>query len=380
MLKRIIVLSPSLVITYIFVIVAALDKIACAFPDVPKSAVQLLSALPSLLAIPVILISGSLCSRFSKKLIIIASLLLMTIGGLFPLAFHSEFWMLMAGAVVIGVGYGGLSSLTSALIVEHFDGKEQTALLSCQGTVIGVGGMLFSLLAGRLILGEWWHIYFAYLLLIPILVLSLFLPRGELTAPNCKNYGSLLNKKMTLVLLQGVLFNIFFFTFQSNIAMLIAQLSIGSERLASNALFIHSIMGILSGFIGGRLLEKYQQRSLAVFMMIAGVGILSVFLLPSTAAIYLSAIAVGFTHSLRMSAGYLKAKSAAAPDAATAAISAYCAICQAGQFFSPIVVNWICSGLGFAIEKRFLLAGAGMILLSFISLLLENQAEYSRCS
>ena len=376
-MKRLIVLAPSLVITYIFVIAAALDKIACAFPEVPESVVQLLSSLPSLLAIPVILISGFLCSRFTKKTIIIVSLLLMTAGGLFPLAFHSAFWMLMAGAVIIGIGYGGLSSLTSALIVEHFEGREQTTLLSFQGTVIGIGGMLFSLLAGRLVLGEWWHVYFAYLLLLPVLALSLLLPRGKLAVPGRKRAGTLRTRRMALVLIQGLLFNLFFFTFQTNIAMLISRHSIGDAALASRALFVHSIMGILSGFAGGRLLERYRERALAVFMLIAGGGIFSVYLLPHASTVYLSAIAVGFTHSLRMSAGYLKAKAAASDDASTAAISLYCAICQAGQFLSPIVIHWISGGAG--IERRFLLAGTAMILLSAVSLLLERRPSAETC-
>lgn len=377
MLRYILVLAPSLAMSYIFVIVAALDKIASAFPDISESVVQLLSTLPSLLSIPVILISGSLCSRFRKKIIVIGALFLMLAGGLLPIVCHSEFWMLMASAVIMGIGYGGLSPLTAALIVENAaNAKEEAVLLSFQGTVIGVGGILFSFLIGRLIWGEWWHIYFAYFLIVPVLAMSFLLPQGNLTALRREKLSGFWNIRMVAILVQGLMFSLFSSTYQINLAMLISQLSIGDDSLASNALSVYSVLSMLSNFAGGWLMAKFKEHSLSVFMLVTGDGILSVSLFLGVATIYLSAVAVGFIHNLRMVAGYIKTKAAVPANASTKAIFVYCDTAMVGQFLSPVVINWMSNGLGLVIERRYLLSGTAILILAAISLYLEKQPTH----
>ena len=51
MKKAITVLAPSFIITYILAVAAGLGQIAQAFPDRSESAVQLLTSLPSLIAL-----------------------------------------------------------------------------------------------------------------------------------------------------------------------------------------------------------------------------------------------------------------------------------------------------------------------------------------
>ena len=155
-MKRITVLSPSFALTSIVAVSSALAKIAEAFPDVGVSAIQLLSTLPSLIAIAVILLSVVLSSYNPKKWIVAASLGLMLIGGVLPLFFHARYAQLVVASVIFGLGYGGISPLTTALIHEHFPKEEQPMMLGLQSAVIGIGGVLFSFLGGKLVAIQWW--------------------------------------------------------------------------------------------------------------------------------------------------------------------------------------------------------------------------------
>lgn len=117
--KRITVLSPSLTLTSIVALSSALAKIAQAFPEVSVSAVQTLTTLPSLIAVVVILLSGYLSSWLRKKRIVVISVGLMLAGGLMPLVFHQNFTQLVFAGIVFGLGYGGVSPMTTALIHER---------------------------------------------------------------------------------------------------------------------------------------------------------------------------------------------------------------------------------------------------------------------
>ena len=167
MKKAITVLAPSFVLTSILAIASGLSAFAAAFPELSLATVQMLTALPSLIGMPIILLSGALCSCFSKKEIVTASVSLMIVGGLGPLLFHNAFYQLVVFSVLFGIGFGGISPLTTALIREHFSADQQQTMLGYQSAVIGIGGALFSFLGGKLASDCWWHAYFAYLLLLP---------------------------------------------------------------------------------------------------------------------------------------------------------------------------------------------------------------------
>lgn len=115
-LKRVTVLSPSFALTSIVAVSSALAKIAQAFPDVSISSVQMLTTLPSLIAIAVILLSGVLSSWITKKRIVAISMGFMLVGGVMPVVFHQHFYQLVIACIIFGLGYGGISPLTTALI------------------------------------------------------------------------------------------------------------------------------------------------------------------------------------------------------------------------------------------------------------------------
>lgn len=374
-LKRITVLSSSFALTSIVAVASALAKIAEAFPNVGISAVQMLTVLPSLIAILVILLSGVLSSWITKKQIVVVSMALMLVGGLLPVVLHDHFYQLVIASVIFGLGYGGISPLTTALIHEHYSQEEQPAMLGFQSAVIGLGGVLFSYLGGRLAAVRWWYAYFAYLLFIPILILILFLPKGQVSERGKGGaFWKLWNRRLLFYVVQSLLFGIFFFTFQTNIALLIENRGLGGPEAAGTVLSLQSAFGIISGVLGGKILGKLKNMSLPTIFLVAACGLLTIYFSGSIAPIYLAAASIGFVFSLRMPAGYLKATDSVAPVCATLAITVYCSASQAGQFLSPLCINGICDLLFLDLGQKFLLSGAALLICGLLSIWWERSS------
>ena len=372
-LKRmIIVLSPSFVLTSIAALSSAIAKIAEAFPDISISAIQSLTTLPSLIAIAVILLSGRLCSVITKKKIVVASTALMIIGGLLPLLFHDAFWQLVVASVIFGLGYGGISPLTTALIHEHYSEEEQPAMLGFQSAVIGIGGVLCSYIGGQLASVRWWYAYGAFFLFIPVFLLVLMLPKGELSAPVKETgFSSLFNSSLLFYVAQSILYAVFLYIFQTNIALLVEARKLGSSAVSGWILSTQSAAGIVSGILGGRVLGKLKNFALPAILACSSAAQLIIFFSSDLSPLFLAAAILGFFFSIRMPAGYLKATQSVPPAVATMAIAVYCSSSQAGQFLSPTAVNALSGMLGLDLEEKFLMGGICMLTIAAVSLIWE---------
>ena len=377
--KMITVLSPSFALTSIVALSPAIASIAQAFPDTSISAVQSLTTLPSLVAIVVILLAGRLSSVVTKKRIVAFSVGLMILGGLLPLVFHQHFWQLTTAGVIFGLGYGGISPLTTALIHEHYSQEEQPTLLGFQSAVIGIGGVLFSYIGGQLAALCWWYAYGAFALFIPILVLVLMLPKGELSPPvKSVEGGGLWNSYLLFYVAQSILFAVFFYIFQTNLALLVTQRGLGGSQLSGRILSCQSAVGIVSGILGGRVLGRLREFSLPTILACTGIAQLVVYFSRSTLPLFFAAALIGFFFSIRMPAGYLKATSSVAPAAATLAISIYCSSSQVGQFLSPLAINSLGELLQLDLERKFLMGGGCLLVLALLSVLWELRCK-KRC-
>ena len=371
--KGITVLSPSFALTSIVALSPAIAEISAAFPEVSLSAVQSLTTLPSLVAILVILLAGRLSSVVTKKRIVAVSMGLMLLGGLLPLLFHRQFWQLIAAGVVFGLGYGGISPLTTALIHEHYPQDRQPAMLGLQSAVIGIGGVLFSWIGGKLAAECWWYSYGAFVLFLPILLLVLMLPKGELAPPpGAAGKGGFWNPSLLFYVGQSIFFAVFFYIFQTNLALVVEARGLGDSVLAGQILSCQSAVGIVSGVLGGRVLGKLGDYALPAILACAGVGQLVVYLSGSSAPLFLAAAIMGFFFSIRMPAGYLKSTHSVAPAAATMAIAVYCSSSQVGQFLSPTAVNGLGSLLGLGLEEKFLFGALALLAAAALSALWER--------
>ena len=363
MKKAVTVLAPSFVITYILAVAAGLGQIAQAFPDRSESAVQLLTSLPSLIALPAILLSGHLTAWFRKKQIVLFSLSVMCVAGLCPLLFHGSFYALLVAMAFTGLGYGGIAPISSALIAEHYEEDRQPYMLGLQSAVIGIGGACFSYLGGILAREQWWHVFYVFLLFIPVITISFFLPEGELSEKLGESgVKDLMNRKLIGISCLGFVFCLFFFVFQNNVATFLDGHGIGDARLAGTVLSVLSATGIISGLVCGMIINRFKQNTFPLLCLAGGIGLLTLYLFPGRGAAFLAAFILGFIFSIRMPAGYLQASSSVSAPQVTMAITVFCCVCQIGQFLSPIVNNAITGWLRVSADSQFLIGAIAMLI------------------
>lgn len=125
-------------------------------------------------------IVGYLSDRFSRKIVILPSLILYGLGGLlagFAAASfsHSYVWILI-GRILQGIGAAGTAPIAMALTGDLFKGGEQSRVLGIFEASNGMGKVLSPILGSLLGLMVWYAVFFAFpaVCLIAILLVWMF--------------------------------------------------------------------------------------------------------------------------------------------------------------------------------------------------------------
>ncbi len=364
-MRTLTILAPSFALMSVSALSPALGKIAQAFPELSVSAVQLLCTIPSLVGFPLILLSGRLARVFTKKQILSVSLGLMLAGGLLPLLAGGGYPLLVIASVLYGVGFGGISPMTTALIHEHCPPERQAGMMGLQSAAIGIGGVFFSYLGGILANVGWRYSYLAFLLLAPVLLLTLCLPKGSV-ARREKGRGGLMSPGFAYYLGHGLLLNCFIGVFLTNISMLVQETGLGGAETAGSLTALYSVAGIVGGLAAGRLIGRLGRYMLGAITMVCALGMLALWHGGGMAPVLLGTSLLGAMYAMRMPAGYTGSIRMVPEEGATMAISLYCCFAQLGNFLSPLVIQRLSPGD--AAPTRFLTAGVllgGLTLIAF---------------
>lgn len=126
-------------------------------------------------------ILGYLSDRFSRKIIIVPSLILFGLGGLlagFGAAFfsHAYVWILI-GRTLQGIGAAGTAPIAMALTGDLFKGSERSRVLGLIEASNGLGKVLSPILGSLLGLIIWYSVFFAFpaICLVSILLAWIFI-------------------------------------------------------------------------------------------------------------------------------------------------------------------------------------------------------------
>jgi len=120
----------------------------------------------SIAAAILIPIVGYLSDRFSRKVVIVPSLILFGIGGLLAgfgaLGFsHAYVWILI-GRIIQGIGAAGTAPIAMALAGDLFRGAEQSRVLGIVEASNGLGKVLAPILGSLLAIFTWYAVFFAF--------------------------------------------------------------------------------------------------------------------------------------------------------------------------------------------------------------------------
>ncbi|KPH78192.1 MFS transporter [Oceanobacillus caeni] len=164
--------------------------------DLTQLQVSLTITVFSIAAAIFIPIVGYLSDRFSRKMVIIPSLLLFgggaLLAGLGAAVFSNSYIWVILGRILQGIGAAGTAPIAMALIGDLFRGGERSRVLGIFEASNGLGKMLSPILGSLLALIIWYSVFFAFpvISLISILLVWIFIKekRNFQAPPPFKKY------------------------------------------------------------------------------------------------------------------------------------------------------------------------------------------------
>jgi MFS family permease len=133
------------------IIAPALPEMASVFEDVPNAdfLVRLTLTMPALFIAIGAPFAGVLLDRLGRKPVLVAALLLYALAGTAGFFLNSLSAILVSRAL-LGLAVAGIMSGFTTLILDYFSGAKLNQFMGYQGAFIGLGGMVFLLMAGVL--------------------------------------------------------------------------------------------------------------------------------------------------------------------------------------------------------------------------------------
>ena len=174
-----------------------LGDLSSIFKTATEFDIQMLTSLPSLLIIPFILLSGRLSVGVGYLRLLVTGLVLFLVCGVLYLL-CSTITQLIVVSVLLGVGAGIITPLSTSLITRFFTGEYRTRQFGYSSAINNLSLVAATAITGYLAEVQWRLPFLVYLLPIISLFLVGNIKSAEVTSPTApegvKQGGALLTK------------------------------------------------------------------------------------------------------------------------------------------------------------------------------------------
>lgn len=272
----ILVFSGFLPVMAIIALAPTLPTLLAHFHDVPnaKLMVPLLITAPSACIALFAPGAGIIADRFGRRKLLLWSMAFYGAGGLMPFVIDN-FWAVVAGRVVIGIGEAGVLTVVNTLLADYYEEKERHRWLMIQGVVGSVLGTVTIASSGFLAAQGWQYPFLVYAVAIPILLASLmFLFEPE---PRKKAAGPVVATTpfpyMIALMVCGVtvILSTIYYVQVINFSLLLKELGVDNPKSIGLSMAIPSI-GVPIGAVLFKLTTRYGAGT-QIFLVFAGYAI-----------------------------------------------------------------------------------------------------------
>lgn len=342
---RIGVLAVSMMGMAALAITPSYAAIARAF-SLTNTGVQMLTSLPNLFMMVAGIIIGKLtASRFNLKSLTLLAILLVTIGGLLPLAIHTNFAFLVFCSCLVGLGQGACTNLTQVLISQILPKKERESTMGLSTTFINIGGIVFIMGGGQIAsmsswVNNYWIYLFSLLILLAVLLLLPFRPK-VLDQSQADKLGNkiVLNKYVFYSALWAFLTMLLNNVLNNNISLFVVHEHLGATTQAAFTSTISLIGGMLCGLVVGLIGKRFKYSSIALSFFVYGLAYLLIGVFHSLLIVFVGSFLVGAAMSIAMGQFPYLISISVADNSVSMALGVYVAIYSIGGVISPFVIN-----------------------------------------
>lgn len=373
--KNIIIISLATSMSASAALVPVLSSISEAFPNW-ESYIQLLVTIPPLMIMISSLLVNPLLKRFSDKKLSVFGLLLIIFSGVYPY-FSNSFPLLLLSRVIMGIGLGFVTTISSSLPAGYFEiGEDRDKATGLQSAFSSFGGILFSLFSGFVANYYWKGVFLVQLLnLIPLIFVLLFMKSNESFKlednPVEKNIqsGKIFVKEALPYTILAFLCVTITVTFPLNLSLFVKDRNIGTTNLAAIIASVNSLIGFLVGFIFYKINELTNNKSLPLSLFLVGISLLIISNAYNPIVFFIGSSLFGIGTSLIYPAFLTNIYADISNKNIVAAIAMYTVSTNIAQFVSPFIINNIAKIFGNTIMIRFNISAIGVFILGFIILI-----------
>jgi MFS family permease len=349
------------------------------YRDASQVAIQMILSVPSLLAIPTMLVSGLLASRVHKRTLGLVAMGIMFAGAMLPWAYRSTgIWVLFASSITIGIAQGLLHPLASSVVIDTWQKGRRKKVLGFKQAANYLGASICTLLVGALASTGWRNSYLVYLLLIPAFLVTYFrMPQGKLdkrivtSKQTIVNLREMANRSTVYLLLLFMFAAIFQFTFYSNIAMSTKEHSFGTSVETSQITAIAYVCSFVVGILFSKVSDVCKERTLAIGFLIEASGLAVAASAPSFEIVLLGGALFGTGSCMQeVSTIFYLSRERSARGHATMLISMGLICINLGIAVSPVLVSFAKSNIlhSSTASAGMLVGSIGFIVLAVIEM------------
>ncbi|MCD8155179.1 MAG: MFS transporter [Clostridiales bacterium] len=331
------------------------------------SMVQLLQTLPYLSLMAGSLLVGELTTRFTRKKIAMAGLLIIGLCGVFPL-FSESFAVLFAARLLIGFGFGILGPMTSAIITDFFPPEQRAGYLGLHIVGMGIGTMVSNLAGGALASLQYRYFFLVYAVaFVSLAVIRLILIETPVTAHR-KASDLKLNGMVYVISFASLVHTLFINAYSTNIGIYVQENITTNTTVTGLVTAVNAAFALLVGMFFAKIagLLKNFTMPFSLFAAAAGYGILLV--LPGMAGVYVTSALCGVSQSCFMAIASYLITISVEPEAVAKASGIFSVIGGIGGLAAPLILgNTSAALLGEnTANHQFIIAFAGMLIFGII--------------
>lgn len=277
------------------------------------------------------------------------------IAGLAPLLFHGSIWQLLVSAAFVGLGLGGLQNSSDALLADYFVDKERSVVMGLFSTFVGLGGVLWTIVAANLGAQNWVMAFAAYFLMIPfIIIAAICLPKGKIEPKRSVNVFKNIPREVLAITAFGLVFLMCIQLYNTNVSLIVAERGFGGAIEAGWATTATTIAGIIAGLLVGPAFIKFKNLAIPIMFCLTAIGLGVALVAPGIWVLCLGGfiLSLGKEMFIPLAGNYTAGNSNPAGRAFNLAFGQ--AGNSLGQAFSPAVFGAVAVPLGGAIESKFI--------------------------
>ncbi len=344
-------------------------------------------------AAPIGFVAGGMCDRMDKKFVLLLGFGIFAVCGICAGLVPSAYYFMIMRIMASGVGWGFVNTAVLGILADLFlDEAAHARYVGFFTAIQSVLGMIMAAIAGVLALSGWNHVFYVYLIAVPIFFLVLFcvpsFPPAAKTSEADDNAAGASQveqgwwKPLIPLTVQVFFASLIFFTLQFFIAMFIADAGAGDSSTAGFAASVMTFGCMLGGFAFGPIYSRMHTAFVPLAIALFSASMIVMAFVPSVAVIYVTCFVAGFFWMAYMSYFFTRCVELA-PSAKAATATAIVAVGDnIGGGLCAFVVTALLGATGMSTVGLWPCFGVAGIILAVVSAFFyvatKNKAPYAK--